>query len=497
MGRYLKGTAGFSYKYVYAEQDANLRDLADAADVGRGGLEPLLSASMDELERTDDFPVMEMLRAAVRRTGVAGGETRRLLARDNLVGASSLELVMYAVAESLVPVAALLDERLEAPAQHVELCGRAAYVLPRADHEKLLAWLNGYLARPLALADVGGEIREAAQELHGVDDFLPFLGLHVLHHAVAYDLDLLEIAESMPETRTHDYWSLARREWGPRELSPHQPVPRDPDARFARALAAFWQGERDEAMALLRACHEHGDPRAHRWLCAGGDREAAPIASPPPRPAEDHAAYLEEILEHGEIEATWRASPDLALPALDRLVRGTSLSRVELRRLVAARLRQLRASAVGLAPEIAALASEPLRDAVEDLASAAELSAAHEAADVPATTRLLLRAKARGYLDELAASDALLTMLDHGVREDIARAFEIVRALVPLERRTEVHVAYNLACAAARLGDKPAMLSLLRAAALDGDAPRDALTDKDFAGWHDDPELRTLADELG
>jgi hypothetical protein len=41
------------------------------------------------------------------------------------------------------------------------------------------------------------------------------------------------------------------------------------------------------------------------------------------------------------------------------------------------------------------------------------------------------------------------------------------------------------------------MLTCLRAAALDGDTPRDALTDKDFAGWHDDPELHALADEVG
>jgi hypothetical protein len=59
------------------------------------------------------------------------------------------------------------------------------------------------------------------------------------------------------------------------------------------------------------------------------------------------------------------------------------------------------------------------------------------------------------------------------------------------------HVAYNLACAAARLGNKPEMLTCLRAAALDGDAPSDALSDKDFAAWHGDPELRALADELG
>jgi hypothetical protein len=274
MGRYLRGTNGFTYKYVYAEQGANLRELAETAAAGRGGIEPLLSASMDALERTDDLPAMELLRMAVRRAGAAGGETQALLGRGNVIDAHSFELVMYAVAESIVPLAAVLDERLEAPAQHVELCARAAYELRRADHDKLLAWLNGFLERPLTLADIKRDIASAAKELEGVDDYMPFMGLHILHHAVAHDLDLLEISESLPETRADDYWALARTEWGPRELSPHEPTPQDPDARFARALVAFWQGEPDEAMTLLRACHEQGDPRAHRWLVAGVARRA-------------------------------------------------------------------------------------------------------------------------------------------------------------------------------------------------------------------------------
>lgn len=497
MGRYLRGTQGFSYKYVYAEQDANLRDLADAAGAGRGGIEPLLSASMDALERTDDFPAMELLRRAVRRAGAIGGETRALLGRDNLIYPSSFEYAMYAVAESIVPLVAVLDERLEAPAQHVELCGRAAYALPRADHEKLLAWLNGYLARPLALADIGGDITAPAAELEGVEDYLPFLGLHVLHHAVAHDLELLEIAESMPETRTDDYWALARTEWGPRELAPRQPAPSDPDARFARALVAFWQGERDEAMALLRACHEARDPRAHRWLLAGGDERVAPVEDPAPRAAADHAAFLEAVFELQDIESAWRDEPEPAIGALDRLVRGKDLPRAELRRLVATRLRELGGDAAALAQEVAGLASEPLRDAVEDLVRGAELSAACEADDVAATARLLAAARDRGYLDDDGASGALLTMLNHGSAEDIRLAFEIVRALVPLENRTDAHVAYNLACAAARLGDKAEMLACLRAAALDGDVPSEALADQDFAAWHADPELRALADELG
>lgn len=266
MGRYLRGTNGFTYKYVYAQQEANLSELAGMAGAGRGGIEPLLAASMDALERTDYLPVMELLRAAVQRAGAAGGETQALLRRSGVLGARSLEFVMYAVAESIVPLAAILDERLEAPAQHVELCARTAYELPRADHEKMLAWVNGFLDKPLTLAGVKRGIGGAAKQLEGVEDYVPFMGLHILQHAVAHDLDLMEVSESMPETRADDYWTLARTEWGPSEIGPHAPVPGDRDARFARALVALWQGERDEAMALLRACREQGDPRARRWL---------------------------------------------------------------------------------------------------------------------------------------------------------------------------------------------------------------------------------------
>jgi hypothetical protein len=40
MGRYIRGDAGFQYKYLYAEQPANLTHLAEASGVGRSGLLP-------------------------------------------------------------------------------------------------------------------------------------------------------------------------------------------------------------------------------------------------------------------------------------------------------------------------------------------------------------------------------------------------------------------------------------------------------------------------
>ncbi|PKN31462.1 MAG: hypothetical protein CVU63_23805, partial [Deltaproteobacteria bacterium HGW-Deltaproteobacteria-20] len=48
---------------------------------------------------------------------------------------------------------------------------------------------------------------------------------------------------------------------------------------------------------------------------------------------------------------------------------------------------------------------------------------------------------------------------------------------------------FNLACLAARAGDKPAMLRWLRDAAIDGEDSRAALTDSDFAAWDRDPEF--------
>lgn len=53
MGRYLRGTAGFSYKYAFAAQDDNLVELADALGVGAAGLLPAFGGGYIDVEAGD------------------------------------------------------------------------------------------------------------------------------------------------------------------------------------------------------------------------------------------------------------------------------------------------------------------------------------------------------------------------------------------------------------------------------------------------------------
>jgi hypothetical protein len=115
--------------------------------------------------------------------------------------------------------------------------------------------------------------------------------------------------------------------------------------------------------------------------------------------------------------------------------------------------------------------------------------------DLGAVLADLGRIVERGSVDDELAAGILSTALNHGEDAALARVYDAITSFVKPEHARRGHVAYNAACAAARLGRKNDMLTWLRAGKLAGDHPRDALLDPDCARFHDDPDLRALAEE--
>ncbi|MEO7092728.1 MAG: hypothetical protein ABI175_05725, partial [Polyangiales bacterium] len=160
MGRYLRGTDGFSYKYAFASQDDNLRELANASGVGRGALLPSFGGGYVDIEKNFDIPVIPLLRS-IRDDGVAvGGEIGGVVPPSgDALSMPTLEFVQYALGENLIEVVLRLDGALEGIPLGVTLEGYATYTLDRSEHPGMLAYVNRFLAKPVGLDDLRSEHR--------------------------------------------------------------------------------------------------------------------------------------------------------------------------------------------------------------------------------------------------------------------------------------------------------------------------------------------------
>ena len=114
MGRYLRGTNGFSYKYAFAAQDDNLRELPSAMGAGEVGLVPSFGGGYVNVEKNFDIDVIPLLRA-IQTDGVArGGEIGGVMpTQGDALTSPTLEFVQYALGENIVEVVRRLDSALE------------------------------------------------------------------------------------------------------------------------------------------------------------------------------------------------------------------------------------------------------------------------------------------------------------------------------------------------------------------------------------------------
>lgn len=186
----------------------------------------------------------------------------------------------------------------------------------------------------------------------------------------------------------------------------------------------------------------------------------------------------------------------LDLDALVRSGAASALRRAELRDIILRRMQSTNLSTSAFSVEVEGVPGGVIREAALDALRVERMRAMRKARDVPGARAEITLAVSENRFVHEAGALALSTVLDDGDADDVRRVFGAIEGIVQVTAQTEGHLAYNMACAAARLGDKERMLAWLRAGKRVGDEPRDALTDKDFAEWHDDADLVRLAQEV-
>jgi len=309
-------------------------------------------------------------------------------------------------------------------------------VLDRKAWPDLLTYINRHLSTPLTLAQLRSvdQVEVAVREAGDADDFLVSLALRVLEHALTHALPTMTVREEdLGGVFGQELWL---------DLLEGLTSSADSDVALAIGVLSLWSGDEDAAITALRAARRD-DPRALRWLAAamGASLEAnAPTPAPgPPRDA-PHQHVLDAALRDS-------AQIQHRLDELTRLSHDAD-------------------------------------------ANAAAILAALE---LPGGLDPLVR-----HLEVGPTTHALSVMGEHGDVAFLRRALDAVGprwAACPGQELPAVGtLKYNLACLAARAGDKPAMLRWLRDAAIDGGDSRAALTDSDFAAWDRDPEFLAVID---
>lgn len=218
-----------------------LADLASTCGVGEGGLRPSLRAQLGG------------------REVIVGLDT--LLLPDEAL--TRLEPLIPRLGAALEPTLSRLDEALAEPVAEVALCGQSWYRLRREDWPALLRWLDrsGAWGAPLTLEVVGAARPDALLERAPERGDGIGLAFAALQHAVARDLDRLEISEQRPGLRIEAPWpKIAEEAPGLREPRPA------PARRLARGVLALLCGDAREAERELGAARMGREARAERWL---------------------------------------------------------------------------------------------------------------------------------------------------------------------------------------------------------------------------------------
>ncbi|MDC0744336.1 hypothetical protein [Polyangium mundeleinium] len=280
MGRTIRGHKGFSYTYVEGEQPVNLLYLAAVSGAGMSLVVPEMVGRV----AGDDTPVawscLALGRALVERGKASRqGELAALLRKldGDWIRVDDphhvpLEFVQDAMAENVVAIVERIDAEVERPLRELTLAGKSGYHLPRADWPKMLAFVNESLPRAKRLdmgmlRDAAGQGSDAlapqGSSLRGKVDFLPFMGLSILCHAVEHDLEGVLVHEDEPEVHADGFWDLALA-W--HDWLGDAAGGMEPSVLFARALVAHFARRKIEARRLLLSCADAGERRAARYL---------------------------------------------------------------------------------------------------------------------------------------------------------------------------------------------------------------------------------------
>ena len=222
MGRYVYGSQGFFYKYVFGEQPTNLRDLGDWAGAGSNRTTSTFKTQLYLAHDEANEQTLTFIDGAGPLTCVYEAV---LTPADLGVSLSpDFESAIYQIADDWRRVVAAIDRSLPGTAFNPDLCLAHSYSFAR-EHWPALATRIGHGADP---ADLGSlkAAREAVFESRE-GDYLPLLAVNALIHAVERELDRVELVDG-DEGHTN-LWTVVFETAGPY----------DPDASWEeRALHA-------------------------------------------------------------------------------------------------------------------------------------------------------------------------------------------------------------------------------------------------------------------
>jgi hypothetical protein len=314
MGRYLRGTEGFSYKYAFAEQEDNLVELAGALGAGTGGILPAFGGGYVDIEENFEVPVIPLLRAIQKDGKATGGEIGGVMPKDGeLLPSPTLEFVQYAIGENIVEVVKRLDAALEGVPHGIELDGLAAFELAKRDYGKALAYVNKRLAAKdrLELTDLGNAKKTdaALARLGDTDNYLPAMALCIVRHAVQHKLSTIAVRETQASRSASDLWNLVT-EWGPNIFGAAPPS--SGEEWFVRAVVDLMRRDdagKPEMATALKAGHEP----AKRWVKTLKIDPKKVVK--PAKPAKKKALPLDEQLE----QAVAANDPDQVVDLLVQL----------------------------------------------------------------------------------------------------------------------------------------------------------------------------------
>lgn len=246
MGSYLQGTRSFLYRYASEGQPENLAELASRSGVGSGGMGGVLRAELvayDD-ERPPDCRSIDSASsfAATFRTRLT---TASLLAELGVEAPFDIEPTIYALSDRWQGVLAVVDRRLGAPPDTLQLEATGTFVLARSEWEPLLAWINQHLA-PSDRVSLDAPFERAIEALleSGANDYLPCMALSILQHAVEHSLERMEVWGSDPIDT--NLWDVAR------DITPRPGPGAGVDERVAYARLLHYAHRPAEASAILR-----------------------------------------------------------------------------------------------------------------------------------------------------------------------------------------------------------------------------------------------------
>lgn len=197
MGRYVHGSKGFAYKYVFGRQDNNVDRLAEWSGIEQLEQQWSLATQLFLPFRESHEETMLFVTGVAPVTCVY----QATIPPFDLI--ADVEDAIYQVGDDWKGVIGAIDEALPGPAINPDVNGGRSFAFEKRDWETL-AKRVGHGADPSA-----PETLVTARKLlfdSGQDDHLPYMAVVALMHAIEHDTETFVMVDDQP--RQTNLWSV-------------------------------------------------------------------------------------------------------------------------------------------------------------------------------------------------------------------------------------------------------------------------------------------------